>query len=301
MIIYEWRQEPDAAERAEITELVELAADYDEEAGFSRVQPPGTGGGRDADVRHLLVRAAPDHRFYRIEVPSLIAYLRLEISDGVGLVQLTVHPDMRSLGVATLLMERLAGESAPGKGWAGTGVSAIRAWAHGHHPAAQRMARRFGADERKHVWKVIRRHLADDHTLESVPAPAGLSFRPMRPGVDEAAIGRVAATAGVANGSAPLSDADETRVMVDENGVLLAAVGLGTDGRVGTIQPMIDPVVRDRGVGRALLADGLAALRKAGCDQAVMYFDSRDDLLVRVSRLLDFQHDQSDVCYELRL
>jgi mycothiol synthase len=85
----------------------------------------------------------------------LVAFLRLDVDRAGGAIaQMIVDRDYRSLGIGTLLVERLAEFAGPG--FAGTGALEVTAWAHGGHPAADRMARRFGAAEGRSRWKLMR-------------------------------------------------------------------------------------------------------------------------------------------------
>ncbi len=85
----------------------------------------------------------------------VVGFLRLDVDRAGGAVaQLLVRRDYRSLGIATLMLELLSERE--GDGWAGTGAVSITGWARGSHPAAERMARRLGAEVTASRWKLMR-------------------------------------------------------------------------------------------------------------------------------------------------
>ena len=147
MIGYAWRTGFGAAEESELREMLAEAADADAEAGFPRVSLDEPYG---ADASHLVVRLLPDERAGRdvAAASPLAAYLRVEPDPdgGPATARYVVRPAFRSRGISTLLLERLGLDlRAPG-GWAGTGVPAVRIWARGDHPAAERIADRTARD-----------------------------------------------------------------------------------------------------------------------------------------------------------
>ncbi|HWU33449.1 MAG TPA: GNAT family N-acetyltransferase, partial [Marmoricola sp.] len=155
MISFRWQGSLDRTELAEVEELLTAAVPYDAEAGFSTAEPRAEG---DDQTRHLLVRMAPrgergSSDLDRLPDVSVVAYLRLDMDDGQGALQFVVHPEFRSLGVGTLLFERLRDES----GWAEvSGLTSVHTWAHGAHPAADRMAKRLGASVTDAWFKTLR-------------------------------------------------------------------------------------------------------------------------------------------------
>lgn len=152
MIVVDWRDELSAAESAELAALIAEAADYDAEAGFSTATP-APDVAPDLVVFQALARLTPG-RHGSPDAP-LAAFLRLDVDRaGDATAQLVVRPNLRSLGVATLMLETLAGRDGPG--WGGTGAIRIRCWAHANHPAAERMAARFGAEPERVTWRLVR-------------------------------------------------------------------------------------------------------------------------------------------------
>jgi len=154
MITVESRDELGAAEAAELAAMIADAADYDAGAGFSTASPSeAADDDGEVSIFQMLARLTPGLHG-SLDTP-LVAFLRLDVDRaGAAIAQLLVHRDYRSLGVGTLMLERLGEREGPG--FAGTGALDITIWAHGNHPAADRMARRFGAAEGRCRWKLTR-------------------------------------------------------------------------------------------------------------------------------------------------
>lgn len=152
MITVEVRSELSDAESAELAALIDEAAVYDEEAGFSTVDRE-TDDCANTEVFQVLARLTPG--LHGSTETPLAAYFRLAVDRAGGAVaQLVVRPPYRSLGVATLMIETLS--ELEGEGWAGTGAVSISCWAKGNHPAAERMSRRFGAEVEGETWTLLR-------------------------------------------------------------------------------------------------------------------------------------------------
>jgi len=154
MITYSWRAGFDAGEEREVGEMLAAAASADAEAGFPAVSLSEP---YPDDARHLVVRLLPDVRPGHEGSSPVAAYLRVETDpDGrAATVRHVVRPEFRSRGISTLLVETIGLD--PGT-WGGTGVSALRIWARGDHPAAQRMARRFesaGIRTARREWQLL--------------------------------------------------------------------------------------------------------------------------------------------------
>jgi mycothiol synthase len=154
MITVEFRNELSADEAEELAVMIARAAQYDEEAGFSTASPSdGSDDDDEVAVFQVIARLTPGLQGSP-ETP-LVAFLRLDVDRAGGAIaQMIVDRDYRSLGIGTLLLERLSEFDGPG--FAGTGVLEVTTWAHGSHPAADRMARRFGAAESRSRWKLMR-------------------------------------------------------------------------------------------------------------------------------------------------
>lgn len=317
MIRHEWHAELGGADLQDALELVRTAWDYDAEAGFTRVEEslvhqhlaaPGP-----VAVRHLLVRGELDDLDWDGEGGHLLAYLHLSTEGDEALARYVVHPDHRSRGVTTMLFEELGLEVGE-DGWAGSGARAVRGWALGHHPAAERFARRFRLDQLSRTWQLLR-HLTGPFAepLPEAPVPAGLvvdaEAREVRDeDLDE--IDRVCRDSG-------MSDAERQQLVLGlraTGGLLRVARDAdGTPGgltvtdlrtghvdgfEAGTVRALA--VTRDRqetGLGLALLAPTLAALRESGAQVALFRIDPARARAVRLTRLLSFERDKDDACY----
>lgn len=292
MITWSWQQEMSADELVEVEELLASAASYDEEAGFSTAVP---GAPQVGEVRHLLVTMPPrgsrgSADLDRLPDVRVVAYLRLDLADAVGTVQLVVRPEFRSLGVATLLFERLDSEAG---GWAAVpGLARLAAWSHGEHPAANRMRMRFGGRVEQAVFKTLR--------------PVG-GNRPFRSTVAEVL------TSPAAGDVPELVRGHHTAMNPADATVLArAATEISVPGSPGNLVAGVDPerpaerlaalaLVRAPGAGRddltVLLEQGLRVLQDDGARMVQCHVDALDDLVVSVSRELGFVHDQSDLYY----
>jgi mycothiol synthase len=307
MITFAWRTAFDPDEERELRDMLAEAAEVDAEAGFPQVsldQPRGTG------ASHLLVWLLADGRpgSQAASEPALAAYLRIEPEPdgGPATVRYVVRPAFRSRGISTLLAERLGLDLNAGD-WPATGVSALRVWALGDHPAAQRMARRFagaGVRASRRRWQLLAPlrsggPLYPGQTAAGTPAahpPAGPAEQ--------------AAAAGLWCGTGTQEDPPATAEMVvtgDGADITGAAwfdpqagerTEYGTAGRIIGVQ--VRPATPDADqIRAALLAAAMGGLRRHGLRVAVITVDAGDQKLARVCRLLGFMHDQTDTEYTL--
>ncbi|WP_110208460.1 hypothetical protein [Nocardioides daejeonensis] len=296
MITWAWRRELDPADAAEVADLLAEAAAYDAEAGFSTARLDGDGTG---ERHHLVVEMPPVGSRGSAELDALpdvrvVAYLCLTVSEGVGAVQFVVRPPFRSRGVATLLAEQL---DADARGWAAVpGVAELRVWAHGAHPAAGRMADRFGASVEDAVFRTlrmiggsrpfvaelaaVRRAAAEDQGWESVPGHR----RSIAP--DDLEI---------------LGRAEEELSLVAGAG--RALIGVSRDDPARDLATLT--VLRDGAETRAelkvLITQALLVLQADGARMVQSHVPALDDAMVSVARELDLVHDQSDLLYRRRL
>ncbi|AIJ23291.1 hypothetical protein [Amycolatopsis methanolica] len=293
MITCTWRQALDADEAWEVRELVAEAAEYDEEAGFSTVTPPGETRGHE-----LLVRIQPGEGE---RVWPLAAYLRVDVDEGVGAVQFVVRPRFRSLGVATSVFEKIGLPGSSAGNWCGTSARELRIWAHGDHPAAHRMARRFGARPVSRMWALVRRlDAAAEWPSGPLTVRAATAAEAARvAGIEAGATGLVSPA-----GWEHLLPGSVALVAVGESGEPRGVVrlsGPAANGSPGTATGVVLTLAvagsGDRGVVRALLGAGLDHLRRGGAGKVELYLDSGNRTGVAVAREFSFEHDRSDVCY----
>ncbi|GAB3141455.1 hypothetical protein GCM10027258_24120 [Amycolatopsis stemonae] len=289
MIGYRWRESLDDEEARQVEELLDAAIDFDAEAGFSTALPVARSTGA---TRHVVVTIAPRGERGSAELDKLpdvaiVAYLRLELSGEDGEIQFVVRPEFRSHGVATLLAELL--DERP-DGWAAVpGLRRVHAWAHGNHPAAERLARRLGATAEHGVFKTLRlvggSRPYRGPSLEVRRAPA-----PERP--PEVVPGHRAAMAP-----------DERALLGHSLNRLSEGAGsvlVGVDEKEPACVIVETPDI-DREQLRGLLSQALLDVQDAGARQAVLYVDALREDFVNVSRELAFEHDHSDLRYGLAL
>jgi mycothiol synthase len=291
MITCTWLAAFASEEEREVGEMLAAAADADAEAGFPAVSLSQAYPG---DARHLVVRLLPDGRSGHKDSSPVAAYLRVEPDPGGGaaVVRYVVRPEFRSRGISTLLAETIGLDVRAEGGWAGTGALALRVWARGDHPAAQRMARRFacaGVRAGRQQWQLLaplRDPLFPD---ASGPVP--------RPAADTAE--RAAAAALWRGRDEPL---DHFEVLVSGPDVSGAVwydpraderTGYGVAGRIVAV---LAASGRDE-LRAGLVAAAMTALREGGLRVAAIAVDAEDRTLARSCRLLGFRHDRTDIEY----
>ena len=157
LIEYEWHAEVVGDLRNALRQFAKEARVYDAEAGFTALRglekPPGPEGGPN---RHLVVRMLDDEDGETSPLPIVALLSIVDVDElGVGTAVLVTAPEYRSRGISTLLVEKLAADD-PGEGWFGTGLTGIRAIADGAHPAAGRLAARFGFQMVDETWLLLR-------------------------------------------------------------------------------------------------------------------------------------------------
>jgi mycothiol synthase len=311
VISYAWRKVLKPEEDRELREMLAEAAGQDAEAGFPAVsldQPY-----RD-DASHLVVRLLPDGRPGHDASAVIAAYLRVEPDPegGSATARYVVRPRLRSRGISTLLLETL-GLDLRAEGWAGTGVSALRVWARGDHPAAQRMARRFGrfgVRAGRREWQLLAplRGPGRVDPPDLAPRPPDLMPRPPggaadpRPRPPGGAAEHDAVTA-LWQREADRGDPPRDAVVLIADPDVAGAVWYDPDagertehGSAGRIVAVLAEPGREE-VRAGLVAAAMTGLRDRGLRVAAITVDADDQALTRVCRLLGFRHDQTDVEY----
>jgi mycothiol synthase len=326
VITYRWYAGTAPDDVCDLRRMLADAAAEDDEAGFPKVtaDEPDIAG-----ATHLLVWLVPDERpgdGRRVTgVPTLAAYLRLEAgAGGDGLVRFVVRPELRSRGIATMLFEQLGLDVRAAGGWAGTGVCALRGWARGDHPAADRMARRlhrWGVRRTRREWQ-LSMPLRAGREIGSGPGSGPVSgsatgVRAFDPDTDGAALTRLLAAAGrspgpdrdgylfvapgagagIATGVGSAPGAGELRGAVSVDPDAGQRTEYGVAGRI--TEMVVHPGHADGRTGTDLLVAALESLRDKGLRVAVITVDPDDEDLVRDCRLLGFLHDRTDCLYEV--
>jgi mycothiol synthase len=295
MITYAWRSSFAPEEETELREMLAAAAAEDAEAGFPAVsldQPY-----RD-DASHLVVRLLPDQRAGHEGSSPVAAYLRVEPDpyDGPATVWYVVRPEFRSRGISTLLVESLGLDMRTDGGWAGTGAAALRIWANGDHPAAQRMARRFecfGVRSGHRQWQLLA-----PLRNAGLPDSPGSAPRPPASAPEQAAV----TVLWRRDRGGPEEPPDHAEVLVAGPDVAGAVwydphaderTEYGTAGRI--IAVLAAP--GQEKVRAELVAAAMAALQERGLRVAAIAVDADDHVLARGCRLLGFRHDRTDIEY----
>ncbi|MGA4790723.1 GNAT family N-acetyltransferase [Nocardia sp. AB354] len=319
MIDYTWCRRLGEQDRDEVTALVEAAARYDEEAGFSVVPPRAVAAVSDEvrSVWHLPIRARRDLSA-RPDAPMvMVAYLNLTIdADGQGTVAYTVHPDYRSRGVTTLLVEELGLDVDGPDGWCNRGATALRCWAYGSHPASERLTRRFDIAPVARQWTMLR-HLAGPFAvpMEPVALPGGVTVDGPVDLTDDtvvAAAGEVLARQGL---TAAQFDRFRSEFAERSGRMLLASAGCARPAGLVWFDPrpirhlelraawvralIVVPEIRGGGLGEALLTRALDELSTAGAQLVLMRIDPDDHGAVRLLRLLSFEQEEAHACYQI--
>jgi mycothiol synthase len=270
--------------------LVEEAAATDgfsglNEAASLRLRHPHPG------TVHLLIRRAD----------KVVGYGQLHLSEGAAVV----HPQDRHQGLGTALLQAMIDES----------DGRLQIWATRNTAAARALAERSRLVPVRQLL-IMKRPLTE--LLPPAEVPDGVRIRAFRPGQDEEAWLRVNARAFADHpeqGGLTREDLDErmSEPWFDADGFLLAlrqAQGspdqplLGFHwtkqhpGRIGEVYVLgVDPEAGVPGLGRALLAAGLAHLRSRGNTTVQLYADAENVRAVELYSRAGFVVASSDVMY----
>lgn len=294
MIKYEWRTDLSPTESAELSDLLVRAAEYDAEPEYTRIDFDDVNDAmsqHDSSVRHLVIWMLPHATAMgEPEHPERIAGLvRLESeSDGSATAKAVIDPRLRSIGIMTLLLERAGLDTARPGGWLDTGAHTVTAWAQGAHPATSRLSNRFLIPRTRRIWKLIR----------SAEAVEDATAAPVLEPLDDAAqtdLGWLPARRGH-GGTYALREGGR---IVGVVALDLRAVSSDEFGRCATITSAFAAPGADISQLRRLL-DGAAALaHEADMSGVIIHVDSDNTELVNACRLASFQHDRTDVRYQI--
>jgi mycothiol synthase len=292
MIKYEWRDHLSPDESAELAALLARSATYDAEPEYSTIDfadVAATLG--QCDARHLLIWMLPRSVALdrRDEGERIAGLLRLVCTAGdVAEATLVIDPELRSIGIVTLLLEQLGVDATAPTGWAGTGVHTVTAWARGNHPATARISDRFLIPRTHRTWKLIRSTGPDDITTAA----------PVLEPIEYDALADIGCPKPVASGGQLLALRESGRV-VGLASLDLDAIYSPEFGACGTISCVAYARHADTGPVRRLLVGAAAAAYDAGLEGVTLYIDSHDAGLVNACRLTGFQHDRTDTRYQL--
>jgi mycothiol synthase len=253
--------------------------------------------GGQAAVRHMVART-PEGEW--------VGYGHLDLTDRLqgASAELVVHPRWRRRGIGAALVRRMLDEAAP---------MTLRLWAHGHHPAAERMAATLGFTRVRDLWQ-MRRSL--QVSLPEMVVPDGVRLRSFRPGADDEAWLGVNARAFADHPEQGSMSADDlTQRMAepwfDPDGFIVAErdgamVGFhwtkvhagGEHDPIGEVYVVgVDPAAQGLGLGRLLTLAGLWHLRQRGLGQVMLYVESDNAAAIAVYERLGFRRWDVDVMY----
>jgi mycothiol synthase len=332
-----WRSRLTGEEAGEVRALLDAATAVDgmppvSEAVRLRLRPR-TGAEREHDQTpavHLLAFAASaetsntdDRTGGHARGKRLVGYAHLGWGDGDANAtgELAVLPQARRRGVGGELVRALLDRAG------GT----LRVWAHGEHPAAARLARRYGFAPVRTLVR-MRRSLLEP-PLPTPRWPEGVRLRPFVVGRDEAAFVKVNNKAFAWHPEQGHWDVEQVRLReaepwFDAKGFLLA-VASGTSGReatdttdatatddpaterivgfhwtkahsaeMGEVYVLgVDPDEHGRGLGTALTLAGLHHLRARGMSTVMLYTEVDNISAVRTYERLGFSQWDMDVVY----
>jgi hypothetical protein len=294
MIKYEWRTGLSPDESAELSDLLGRAAEYDAEPEYNRIDFDDVDcamSQSDSSVRHLLIWMLPHATAMgEPDQPERIAGLiRLQcLSDGTATASAVIDPRLRSIGIMTLLVERLGLDTARPGGWLDTGVHTVTAWAQGNHPAAGRLSNRFLIPRTRRIWKLIR----------SAQAVEDAAAAPVLEPLDDAALADL--------GWAQAPHGTDRAYALREGGRIVGVAALDVRavvseefGRCATITSAVAAPVAGAPQRRRLLEGAAALAYDAGMTGVIIHVDSDHTEMVHACRLAGFQHDRTDVRYQI--
>ncbi|MBM7367400.1 hypothetical protein [Gordonia hydrophobica] len=318
MIHYEWRSQLDEHDAAQLRDLLVRAAAYDAEPEYNAIDPDevvrdmaAAARSDGAGVRHLVIWLDPRPvTLGGDDEPERVAgVIRLvPRSDGWADGTIVIDPDLRSIGIVTLLLEREGVDVHAEGGWLGSEFVGIRSWARGNHPASGRIGDRNLLPRTQRVWKLVRPRAetaaGDDARARELSA------------ADADAVAELLGRTGASDRerercAAGLTGGDRRVLGVHGDGALVGLIDLDLTpthvdefGRcAGTDYLAVAPECsgdRRREALSDLLIAAAARATAAGLDGLIAYAPSTDDGLVAVSRRTGFQHDRTDVLYEIR-
>ncbi|BBX09273.1 hypothetical protein [Mycolicibacterium aichiense] len=295
MIKYEWRDTLSDDESTQLADLLRRAADYDAEPEYTTIEFADIAGAMassDPRYRHLLVWMLPyatalgaaDH-------PERIAgVIRLTVNDdGTAEASGVVDPQLRSIGIMTLLFERIGLDTSGPQGWQGTGAHIVTAWAKGNHPASGRISNRFLIARTRRVWKLVR-------PTASVNEAAGA---PVLEPISTTALAEYPWASTLIETAGPHHALRESGRVIGAVGMDFTAVESEEFGRCATVRALAATPQADANSRRRLLNGAAALAHEAGLTGLVIHVDSDDAAWVNVCRLVNFQHDRTDVLLQL--
>jgi mycothiol synthase len=216
-------------------------------------------------------------------------------------LDLAVHPDARGRGLGTALAEAAL-----------DGMARVEAWSHADHPAAGRIAERYGVPRAREL-RIM--ELPADVPLPAVEAPEGVTVRTFRDGDEQAvlAVNAAAFAHHPEQGQMSLADLHDRMAedWFDPEGLLLA---VDADDRLlgfhwtkehreeepafGEVYVVaVNPKAAGRGLGTLLTNAGLRHLRGRGLGTVILYVEADNAPAIAVYQRQGFGLRRSEVQY----
>lgn len=228
-----------------------------------------------------------------------------------GTLEMVVHPSCRDNGIGAALVTALAGA---------IGSNTLRAWAHGNHEAAAKLAERFGYAPVRELWRM---RMVAGTAVPAPVVPEGITIRAFDPATDGP--GWVAANAAAFAHhpeQGAMTDTDLAARMAedwfDPAGFLLA---VDTDGKIlgfhwTKVHPALSspttgehqglgeiyvvgviPEAQGTGLGKVLTLAGIDHLNSLGLEALMLYVDADNTAALALYRKLGFTKWDVDVMY----
>ena len=292
MIKYEWRSALTPAETTELSDMLSRAASYDAEPEYPTIQIADvleSMADPDSGARHLVLWMLPYATLLNEhDRPEQIAgLLRLVLGpDGAAEATLVIEPRLRSIGITTLLIERVGLDTAAPEGWLGTGARQITSWAQGNHPAAGRLSDRFLIPRTRRIWKLIG---------PATPALAGAA--PVVETITAAEVSALGWAGGL--GTAALHAVRSGDQIIGVARIDIDPVESEEFGSCATLTGYRVPPAAPAAHRRDLLTATADIAHRVGRTGVIIYVDSDDRDWVNACRLSGFQHDRTDVRFQL--
>ncbi|MGN6161865.1 MAG: mycothiol synthase [Marmoricola sp.] len=246
----------------------------------------------------LKYRGLRDARLWIDDDPaSGFALLHGEILD------LAVHPDARGRGLGTALATAALAES-----------GRVEAWSHADHPAAAKIAARFGIPRERDL-RIMSRPTSEP--VASAPVPDGIAIRTFKPSDSDAllAINAHAFATHPEQGHMTPEDFLErtSEPWFDPNGLFLAVSSDDPDEVLGfhwtkvhgdekppygeVYVVAVSPKAAGKGLGTLLTQVGLRHLASTGVGEVILYVDGDNDAATAVYQGQGFRIVRTEAQY----